>query len=462
LKCLMKDMKDNKKDGRGRLSKIVASINHYCTPLGGLHVNTKNLTITTSHGYLPTAVLNFTLNYAKHAISMACAQVVLQKARAFRGADRHEYSAWSRMSYCGLLLHVDIAEALYLTSNLARFCADVSRVYFVGPQKDVNRMVQALAIIFDDQSVDLCCDMPVDLCRKCTKRKDAETGVVRWQFTGTKVSIINVYGVRGFLSDDKALPTDLVVDFARIGTNWESADRSHDWEKINAAHHLARLKEWSSWHRRVVGRIVLHERLATCQDAKNPASQYIEAIRKNVGVASIWTVLSGVEIHNLVGWEYVGPTPVNLIDKSKVWWYNEREMDQCLTASVVANVARVQYPYTMLDPCSRLRANKLRAPYVPLKCMSKIVKPPVFAYMDAERLETLRGMSQEEIQDALVLMQPGEQAYAIRHLLKNQDHDHERDSVEGEDDDSDQGPEDIDSSIGQAEDIFETLKSNMS
>jgi len=231
-------------------------------------------------------------------------------------------------------------------------------------------------------------------------------------YPDTNIKILNVSPITYFQRNPA--PDELVFDARKLSdTQWNGMEKHFEYESDIRAKHTARLLEWLSVKgRSILGRLPMLEytgadNMPNRRKEADPMIAYVNS-RSDVVKASsavdnhiTWGVYSGVELHNLVGWEYVGPEPEEWFEDEGVWWYDVHKFKEMYAASVVANLSRVQWPYTRRSPTHRLHQAGFRYPILCSSYLTTNNELPI-QHIDANfTMDTFSGMTVDEMMERL-------------------------------------------------------------
>jgi hypothetical protein len=353
----------------------------------------------------PNAIGQKKLTWVKDSPqSLSLAMHILQKCRGVRGSDDNELSAMSRMAYLGLILSASIATVMYLVTNLKRFLDDSVHIFIIHDNdgKQVAATIHALKIVYGEtRPVSVVCHRKPDL-KKLFETRAVDKDKTETYVKGTNIRIIDDTNPNMYLARDPS-PNELVYDARHLTVgNWESEPKHFDYEKNVEAAHSSRLHEWGTLlkGRKVIGRLpfCLYQRQLFNPANKEESVCFRFKRELNAAHARLFGkgaygsgVISGVELHNLVGWEYSGFDPAG-----ESWWYSLDEWNNMLLASQICNMARIQWAYTRRSPCQRLMAKALKYPIIPKEYLPKVSVLSVLFDHDKYEIENIGEMTDDE------------------------------------------------------------------
>jgi len=202
----------------------------------------------------------------------------------------------------------------------------------------------------------------------------------------------------------------LVLDMHTFDVVYQNTRSNQEFNTSCARAHKLRINEWLAYDCDVVGRIQSYENL---QHVIGDPSISETVRQKKIN----WQICSGLEVHNLMLWEsiqYEERKPiyfkVGFDQEGKEamveykWWYNMPEESTAMyCASVVANVARVQFPYTRWSPHKAFTSLGYRSILPDMKYVSKVTK--FFSFTTGLGYDTLQiqAMPAEEFEKLLSL-----------------------------------------------------------
>jgi len=83
-----------------------------------------------------------------------------------------------------------------------------------------------------------------------------------------------------------------------------------------------------------------------------------------------------------------------------MWWYDLDTIKKGYAASVVANLGRVQWPYTRRGPCERLRLKNFSSPFVCTEYLTTAKDLPIRYIDDNFDFKVFEGMTMDEFLEA--------------------------------------------------------------
>jgi len=268
----------------------------------------------------------------KHSVTCAMAWYILSKCRGVRGADLKEKSALARFSYLGFIADLRMCEILYLATNFGRFCKGIDRFILWDIKSYMKTFLAALNIIIGpDTPVTVVGILLPDVRATLDSRHEGDSLDAAYYYPNSQIRVINSTPMTEFQRPPSK--GDLVFDVRKLSQDqWSGMDKHYSYESALRAKHTSRMTEWlSARGRSIVGRVPILDYLLTVDDIKKREDeqnnawserQKFVAARKaclDISVAfnehARWGCVTGLEVHNLTGWEFFWMSSSNV-----VWW----------------------------------------------------------------------------------------------------------------------------------------------
>jgi len=395
---------------------------------------------------IPTSSGDMKYVWKNKQATLIQAYKTMLESRNYRGADDAEKSAMARMAYLNILLTSEIAEVIYLAADINRFLKGVRRIFLAGVGT-LAPWIQAISLCaaLYEVPIDVWCAYGSDVGQKLVATLDDNNQLVN-HWLDSKVRVVNQSDVSGSLSQIAIMEGDLVIDTSLISAPYTTISRDSSFGTTMSVEHEKRVRKFVGWNRPCLARLPLYTGILTVFGTDQMKEQRLTMTARHQG----WSIVSGVKLHNMVAWEYIGPNlytpilendqvrplphgivsdlqvrpgdkPPQLIPQyfdfryGKVWWYSLDKLPEWCSATIIANVARVQYPYTRRGPCEMLTKLGHKPPTVGTKFLAKL--STYFAPSEVLALDEIifKELDPDAFEVVVSNMPPAQQTVARQH-----------------------------------------------